>query len=137
MRPAHIPAKQWKLAAGFHVDGRLASLRDVMNPAVATVDGPALSSEQRVTLTVHRLQSQAKFRLGVLGVGIVDKDRAITEVRDGTSLGLALVAVEHRAIDLMRQYRGKRTPSASRKRLTHKKHRGGTASRERRKRPKV
>lgn len=110
-----IPAKQWRLPAGYHADGRPASLTRVVDPKTPTIDGDRLSAGQRAALAALRIGRQKAFRVGVLGNGVVTKRRALKEVKAGTPLGLALVDIEHRAIRLMREWAERHPPTPPRK----------------------
>lgn len=104
-RPAPVPAKQWRLPAGYHRDRKgFATLRHVVDPDTPTVDGAELTDEQRTELTLERLKRQKRFRVGVLGTSLIDKKRALEEVQHLTAIGRALIDVEHRAIRLLREY---------------------------------
>jgi hypothetical protein len=96
---APIPKEQWDLPAGFRSDGQIATLRDVVNPKVPTVALSEVTPEQRVDLVVKRIEAQPDFKIATVGAGIVDKDRAIAEVRAGSSLGHTLMEIEQRVIN--------------------------------------
>jgi hypothetical protein len=90
---------QLSLPAGFSPDGdRMVSLRDVISPKIATIDFPQLSPEKKAELTIARLEQQPDFKLGMVGIGVVDKDRAILEVKKQTPAGKTLVEIEQRTI---------------------------------------
>ena len=103
-RPRHIPPRQWGLPAGLHRDGRVATLREVLDPKVPTIDGDRLTDQQRTAIASERMQQQEHFRIGVLGIGVVDKERALAEMTAGSRLGRALIEIEHRTISLMREH---------------------------------
>lgn len=97
-----LPRRQLALPAGYRADGSVATLRDVLAPAIPTIDGADLTDDDRAELTLMRIHAQPDLRL--VGPGyVIDKNRAIEEVRRGTPLGSILVNVEHRAIDFLRQ----------------------------------
>jgi hypothetical protein len=102
-RPAYIPVRQWQLPAGVLRDGRLASLRQVLDPKTPTLDGRHLTDQQRVEIALARMRKQEHFAVGVLGVGVVDKEQALAQMAARTRLGLALIEIEHRAIRLIRE----------------------------------
>jgi len=92
-----VPRDQRDLPVGFAPGGRLVSLRDLArgDPDAKRVADPADMPRKRlVELTIERLKMQPDFRVGVLGKGMVDRDRAIDEVRRQTPLGKTLVDIE-------------------------------------------
>ena len=94
-----LPEKQWEMPAGFHSDGsKHATLREVLNPDVATMQLSDLTLEQRAELVAKRLELQPKIELAMIGAGMVDKARAITEVKNRTKVGRLLIEIEHQMI---------------------------------------
>jgi hypothetical protein len=110
--------RQWYMPAGFHPDGRPASFSHVVDPSKPTVDGDQLTDDERCRLTLLRLWRQKALKLGSLGDGVVDRDRAMREVEARTPLGLALVDIEQRAIRLMREYAEARAVTKKKKKKT-------------------
>ena len=98
-----LPRRQLTLPAGYLADGGdVATLRDVLSPRVATIDGGNLSNDDRARLTLLRIDAQRDIEL--VGPGFVlDKARALEEVRQRTPLGEILVAIENRTIEFLRQ----------------------------------
>ena len=95
----HVPEKQWEMPAGFHKDGvTLATLKDVVDPDKATMQLSDLSFEKRAALVAERLNHQPKFELAMIGAGLIDKKRALTEVKNHTKVGRLLVEIEHQMI---------------------------------------
>jgi hypothetical protein len=87
------------MPAGFHSDGsKHATLRDVLDPDVATMQLSDLTLEQRAELVAKRLELQPKIELAMIGAGMVDKARAITEVKNRTKVGRLLIEIEHQMI---------------------------------------
>ena len=99
LKPAAIPQSQWNLPASYSADGTLATLRQVADPAVPTLSLPELSPAQRADVVVKRIEAQPKFQLAMVGAGIIDKDRAIAEVKAGSKIGRALMEIEQRVIN--------------------------------------
>lgn len=94
-----VPAKQWEMPAGFCADGSgQASLRDVVDPGVATLQLSDLTLDQRAHLVTKRLELQSKIDLAMIGAGLIDKERAITEVKNKTKVGRLLIEIEHQMI---------------------------------------
>ena len=98
-KSAAFPAKQWEMPAGYCADGSgHASLRDVVDPEVATMQLSDLTLQQRAELVVKRLELQSKIELAMIGAGMIDKARAITEVKNQTRVGRLLIEIEHQMI---------------------------------------
>jgi hypothetical protein len=96
---AAFPAKQWEMPAGFHSDGsKHATLREVVDPNVPTMQLSDLTLQQRAELVVKRLKLQSKIELAMIGAGMIDKARAITEVKNKTKVGRLLIEIEHQMI---------------------------------------
>jgi hypothetical protein len=98
-RRSHTP-KSKKAAlnqlAGYRVGGqKIATLREVLDPAVPTMSLPELTEEQRVQLVLERLRREPDdFRIGIIGPGIIDKTRAIAEVESRSRIGRTIMEVE-------------------------------------------
>lgn len=120
-KKAILPEKQWSMPAGFLADGiEHASLRDVVDPDVPTLQLSDLSLEQRAELVSKRLELQSQINLAMIGAGLIDKARAITEVKNRTKVGKLLIEIEHQMIrNLLEQAQMKdaaaRRPTAKRK----------------------
>jgi hypothetical protein len=101
--PPRLPRRQLTLPAGYLADGSgVASLRDVLSSKVPTLDGPALNDDERLRLTLLRIEAQPTFEL--VGPGMVlDKARALDEVRRRTPIGEMLIAIENRTIEFVRE----------------------------------
>jgi hypothetical protein len=98
-KSAVVPEKQWTMPAGFNADGiGHATLRDVVDPHVATLQLSDLSLEQRADLVTKRLELQSQINLAMIGAGVIDKSRAITEVKNRTKVGKLLMEIEHQMI---------------------------------------
>jgi hypothetical protein len=70
----------------------------VLDPDVATMQLSDLTLEQRAELVAKRLELQPKIELAMIGAGMVDKARAITEVKNRTKVGRLLIEIEHQMI---------------------------------------
>lgn len=97
--PAAIAQSQWKLPASYSADGTLATLREVADPEVPTLSLSDLSPGQRADVVVKRIEAQPKFQIAMVGAGVIDKERAIAEVKSGSKVGRALVEIEQRVIN--------------------------------------
>lgn len=122
-----LPEKQWEMPAGFCADGiACATLRDVVDPDIPTLQLSDLSLEQRAELVSQRLELQSEINLAMIGAGVIDKSRAITEVKNRTKVGKLLIEIEHQMIrNLLEQAQRKeaiarRPPTAKRKVATKK-----------------
>lgn len=91
--------KQLEIPAGFHSDGsRAATLREVLDPNVPTIQLTDLTLAQRARLVAKRLELQPSLELAMVGAGMIDKARAITEVKNKTQVGKLLIQIEHQMI---------------------------------------
>jgi hypothetical protein len=97
-----IPPEQWDFPAGYTADGkRLANLREMVDPDVPTISLAQLTPVQRAELVAERIARQPKFQLAMLGAGVVDQERAISEVKAQTEIGRALMEIEQNAIHML------------------------------------
>lgn len=91
--------KQLAMPAGFHSDDlSVATLRDVVDPSVPTKELSELTLEQRAELVAQRLALQPNIELAMIGAGIINKERAITEVKGKTKVGRLLMEIEQQMI---------------------------------------
>jgi hypothetical protein len=110
-----FPAKQWTMPAGFNADGsEHATLEEVLDPDVPTMQLSDLTLEQRAELTAKRLELQPKFELAMIGAGMVDKARAISEVKNKTKVGRLLIEIEHQMIRNLLEQAQKKTANYQR-----------------------
>ena len=93
-----INKKQWNMPVSFREDGKTVTLREFTKGDSVALSLSSLDEDQRAELTAQRIQMQPKFELGMIGGGVVDKDRAIAEVKNKTSVGRTLIKIETRAI---------------------------------------
>lgn len=94
-----FPEKQWAMPAGFRADdSEVVTLRDVVDPTVPTKQLSDLTFEQRAELVVKRLALQPSIQLAMIGAGMIDKERALTEVKNKTKVGKLLIEIEHQMI---------------------------------------
>jgi hypothetical protein len=94
-----IPPEQMNLPVTFDAAGNMVTLAEVMEPGHGSVLSLAsLSPEKRAELTVKRIEAQPTFELAMVGGGIVDKTRAIEEVKAQTDIGKVLTEIEQRVI---------------------------------------
>jgi len=89
------------LPATYVADGsRMASLREMVDPRIPTKPIHTLSGQELTDLVAQRFESSREdFRIRMLGVpGIIDKPRAIREIRAGSHIGAHLIDIEKRMI---------------------------------------
>ena len=94
-----VPSDQWDMPAGFRSDGQIATLKDVVDPKVPTVSLGELTPQQRADLVIKRIEQQPDFKVAMVGAGIVDKNRAIAEIKAGSSIGKELIEIEQRLLN--------------------------------------
>lgn len=94
-----VPRDQLDMPAGFQPDGQIATLKEVLDPKVPTLSLGELSPQQRVDLVVKRIEQQPDFKIAMVGAGVVDKDRAIAEVKAQSKVGRALMEIEQRVLN--------------------------------------
>ena len=110
-KAAGLLEKQWQIPAGFHADGSAAAtLQEVLDPAVPTLHSTDLTLQQQAELVAKRLASQPKIELAMVGAGMIDKDRAIAEVKRKTKVGKLLIEIEHQMIRNLIEQAQKRSP---------------------------
>jgi hypothetical protein len=87
---------EWELPAGFTIDGsRMATLREVVNPAVLTRTLLQLSEDHKFDLAAKRIEmAQDAFQVVIPGHGTIEKARAATEVRDRSRIGRHLAELQ-------------------------------------------
>jgi len=98
--------------SGFHKKAnRMATLTEVQDPRVPTRTIGELSHSEMQRLVCSRIKNDESFTpLHMLGIdGVVDKDRALREVRTGSHIGLHLIEIEKEyiALQLARRSDGK------------------------------
>lgn len=120
-KTAPLPEKQWDMPAGFHSDeSDVATLREVIDPNVPTRQLSDLTLEQRAELVAKRLELQPRVDLMVRD-GLVDKARAITEVKAQTKVGKLLIEIEDQMIrNLMERAQKKDAKTSRRDRVSRK-----------------
>jgi hypothetical protein len=101
--PSRVPPRQWELKAGYRADGSgMLSLRDLLAaPETDTRGLSDLTEAEQAELTAERIRGQRTFRIELVGVGVLDKERAIAEVRALSSAGRTLIEIEKRALRMV------------------------------------
>ena len=91
---------QWKLPAGYRANGKkMATLQEVVDPETPTMNLSQLSNKQRLALVAKRIEMQPDFQIAMLGAGLIDKKRALQEVKSGTPIGRNLAEIEERLLN--------------------------------------
>jgi len=91
---------QWELPAGYLSHGKkMATLKEVADPETPTMNLSQLSDKQRLDLVAKRIALQPDFKIAMLGAGLIDKKRAIEEVKSGSPIGRNLAEIEMRVLN--------------------------------------
>lgn len=102
-----IPPDQLDLPVSIDSLGNYITLREFMQPSrgfgMAPPSLATLSPERRAEVTVKRIEAQPKFELAMIGGGIIDKKRAIEEVKSQSDIGRLLVEIEQNVINHLLQ----------------------------------
>ena len=91
----------WSLPVAMAPGGQWLSLREVIEDEPVRFSFIQLSLEQQSELVAERIKKRPQFEVGVIGIGIVDKKRAIKEVQNRTSIGCTLIDIEQRMIKML------------------------------------
>ena len=103
-RPKTISKEQWILPAGFTQDGKIASLAEVLSDPIPTFSLESLSAKQKKDFIIERIKKQPDYPSRyMLGIGEVNKDRAIVEVEAGSPAGKFIQESEQMVIQLMQK----------------------------------
>ena len=100
-----INDQRWNMPATFTIDGtRMATLRELVDPTVPTKNLVELSRDQLAELTIRRLEAEHDdFGVAIMGIGVVNRARAIAEVKARSVLGMQLIEIEYILIDHLQQ----------------------------------
>ena len=96
-----VPREQWELPVSMGADGHWVTLKEAVKEKAAALSFGQLSPDQQAELVAQRIERQPKFELAMVGVGLVDRDHAVQEVRAQTPTGRTLVEIEQRMISRM------------------------------------
>ena len=94
-RSTKILPSQLDMPVSFDPAGNLVTLREYMKPghgAIASLT--SLSLEKRAELTIKRIEAQPEFEVAMVGGGLVDRERAIQEVKAQSDIGRVLTEIE-------------------------------------------
>lgn len=116
MKDRMVSAEQWDLPVSIDPNGNFISLREFTEKNIATLSSGSeslaeeftlaedLELEDQAILVEKRMAHLPDFKLAMVGIGIVDKERAIQEVRKQTSAGLTLIEIELHTIARMLEH---------------------------------
>lgn len=93
-----IREDHWSRPVAIAPDGQWLSLREVIDEEPAQFSFIQLTPEQQSELVAERIRQRPRFDVGILGLGVFSKKRAINEVRARTRIGCTLIEVEQRMI---------------------------------------
>ncbi len=95
-----IPPEQYDMPVSCDSAGNFITLREALEPGYGTVQSLSLlSPEKRAELTVKRIEAQSDFELAMIGGGMVDRARAIKEVKAHTDVGRIFTEIELRVVN--------------------------------------
>jgi hypothetical protein len=98
-KACEIPEAQWDLPATYSADGsHMLPLRDLTDPNVSALSLSQLTLSQRAELVAKRIEAQAEYEVVMIGAGMIDKNRAVAEVRAQSDVGRNLIEVEQRVL---------------------------------------
>lgn len=98
-RPIRISDEQMAMPVSFDPAGNFVTLKEVMRSGHGSVVSlVALSPEKRAELTVKRIEAQTDFEVAMIGGGVVDRERAIQEVKAHSDIGRVLIEIEQRVV---------------------------------------
>jgi hypothetical protein len=108
-----VPEKQWGLPVGLGADGeKPVTLRELADGTPALLPSNSLTDEQRTGLITSRIRAQQTFKLSIYGVGVIERERAISEVERGSRIGKSIAQVELLMIqDMVERVKGKDAPA--------------------------
>lgn len=89
----------WSRPVAMVPNGQWLSLREVVEEEPARFSFVQLTPEQQAELVVERIRQRPQYDMGILGLGILDKKRAINEGQARTPIGCTLIEVEQRMIE--------------------------------------
>lgn len=91
----------WSRPVAMAPDGQWISLREVIDEEPARFSFVQLTPEQQSELVAERIRQRPRFDMGILGLGVFSKKRAINEVKARTRIGRTFIEVEQRMIKML------------------------------------
>ena len=86
------------MPVSLDTEGRLVSLREYVEGGHKALSFSALTPDQRAEVAARRIEMQPDYEIATIGAGVVNKERAVDEVRTQTKLGRRLTQIETRVI---------------------------------------
>jgi len=97
-----VPRHEHSRPAGYLLNNEFASLAEVIDPKIPTRNLVELDAQQTRKLVVRRLQlAPESFQVAMIGIGLVDKHRAIAEVESDSRIGRYLIEIERYVLDAL------------------------------------
>jgi hypothetical protein len=97
--PAPITEEEWNMAVSLMKDGgAFASLRQSIASQDFTIPISDLTLDQWTAVISQRIRSIPSFQIYMFGAGVIDQQRALTELANHSSVGQALVEIEQNLI---------------------------------------
>jgi len=97
--PAPISELEWNMAVTVMKEsGAFASLRQSVALQDAVVPLSDLALDQWRAIISERIRNLPAFRIYMFGAGVVDKDRALTEIANYSTVGQALIEIEQNLV---------------------------------------
>ncbi len=98
-----VPEEQWEMPVSITPDGRWITLREFADQKMVTLSSKSLPEQlapagQEAELVERRIAYRPDFKVAMIGIGIVDQERAMQEVRKQTPAGRTLINIELRTI---------------------------------------
>ena len=97
-----VPEKQWEMPVSITPNGRWITLREFTEKKMVTLSSESLPEQlapgQEAELVEKRIAYRPDFKVAMIGIGIVDQERAMQEVREQTPAGRTLINIELRTI---------------------------------------
>jgi hypothetical protein len=96
--PKRVQLQDRVFAGVHHKSGRVATIREVIASDIPTRTGKELSLDERARLATRRIKENDHFvSMRMLGVqGVIDKKRALEEIKKLSHIGLHLLEIDMR-----------------------------------------
>jgi hypothetical protein len=97
--PAPIADQEWNMAVTVMKDGGgFATLRQLISFEAATVPLSDLTVEQWTAVISERIKGLPSFEIYMFGAGVINRERALSEVEHHSNVGQALIEIEQNLI---------------------------------------
>jgi hypothetical protein len=102
LAPKRLDFEDRIFAGVHHKSGRVATIRQVIASDIPTRTGKELSLDERVRLATRRIRDNKRFvSMMMLGVeGVIDRKRALEEIKKRSHIGLHLLEIDRRHANL-------------------------------------